>query len=245
MKRAAGENPLPPSRVRVRDSGVSGTSSALGPQFFAGRAVQERVRDEHPKLLLSLRLLAWASLAGVVLAAFVGLESQSWRHRGDVESQRTSATAKPQIQQNRVEMPFLALKAPVLRANEPKIANNKPLPGKIHEVSVRPRAPQLAVKTGGDAPIALANKYLEGKGVARDCDEAIALLEAAAANSNVRARNRLAGLYATGACVQRDRVQAYRWLRSALASDPQNEWARQNLDLTWRQMTQEERGAFK
>jgi hypothetical protein len=41
--------------------------------------------------------------------------------------------------------------------------------------------------------------------------------------------------------VQRDRVQAYRWLRSALAVDPTNYWSQQNRDLIWRQMTPEER----
>ena len=92
-----------------------------------------------------------------------------------------------------------------------------------------------------DAPVELANLYLMGDGVPRSCEKAMLLLKTAAAETNVRARNRLASMYAVGTCVQRDRVQAYRWLRSALAVDPTNYWAQQNRDLIWRQMTPEER----
>ncbi len=92
-----------------------------------------------------------------------------------------------------------------------------------------------------DAPVELANLYLMGDGVPRSCEKAMLLLKTAAAETNVRARNRLASMYAVGTCVQRDRVQAYRWLRSALAADPTNYWAQQNRDLIWRQMTPEER----
>jgi TPR repeat protein len=83
--------------------------------------------------------------------------------------------------------------------------------------------------------------YLDGKEVPRSCDEALKLLETAAEKPNVRARSRLAALYAIGTCVERDRLQAYRWLTMALAADPNNSWAQQNRELTWRQMTANER----
>jgi hypothetical protein len=103
---------------------------------------------------------------------------------------------------------------------------------------------QKAMANGNpDAPVLLANRYLTGDGVPRSCDRAMTLLQSAAAKPNVRARNKLAGLYAIGACVPRDRVLAYRWLRLALAADPNNRWARQNRDLTWRQMTAGEQTA--
>jgi Sel1 repeat-containing protein len=92
-----------------------------------------------------------------------------------------------------------------------------------------------------DAPIRLANMYFTGEGVPQSCEEALSLLLTAASKPNVRARNRLASMYAVGICVQRDRVQAYRWLLSSLAVDPNDTWARQNRALTWRQMTPEER----
>lgn len=92
-----------------------------------------------------------------------------------------------------------------------------------------------------DASISLANMYMEGREVARSCDQALHLLESAAAKNNARAQNRLAAMYEIGACVQRDRVQAYRWLSAALAADRTNAWAQQNRDETWREMTSEER----
>ncbi len=92
-----------------------------------------------------------------------------------------------------------------------------------------------------DAPVELANRYIMGKGVPRSCEKAVLLLQSAAAKANVRACNRLASMYAIGSCVPRDRIQAYRWLGSALAADPHNEWALLNRDLTLHQMTAEER----
>jgi TPR repeat protein len=101
---------------------------------------------------------------------------------------------------------------------------------------------RTAMRRGdADAPVRLANMYLEGKDVSRSCDQALSLLEYAAEKPNARARNRLAAMYEIGTCVQRDRVQAYRWLSAALEADSNNSWAQQNLDQTWREMTSEER----
>ena len=43
----------------------------------------------------------------------------------------------------------------------------------------------------------------------------------------------------------RNHVEAYRWLSATLAADPNNQWAQQNRDLTWQQMTPEERTLAK
>ena len=67
------------------------------------------------------------------------------------------------------------------------------------------------------------------------------LLKSAAQKENALARNRLAFMYSSGICAQRNRVEAYRWLSSALVADPNSDWAQQNRDLIWRQMTPEER----
>ena len=96
-----------------------------------------------------------------------------------------------------------------------------------------------------DALVNLANMYLTGDGVRRNCDRATALLLFAASKPNVRARNRLAAMYATGCCVQHDRIQAYRWLTLTLAIKPGDIYARQNRNLTWRQMTPEERNIIE
>ncbi len=100
---------------------------------------------------------------------------------------------------------------------------------------------KATAKGNPDAPVQLADMYINGQGVPRSCELALVLLKTAAEKENARARNRLASLYATGSCVQRDRVQAYRWLSSALSANPNSDWAKQNRDLIWQQMTPEER----
>ncbi len=100
---------------------------------------------------------------------------------------------------------------------------------------------KATAKGNPDAPVQLADMYINGQGVPRSCEQAIVLLKTAAEKENAHARNRLASMYATGSCVQRDRVQAYRWLSSALAADPNSAWAKQNRDLIWQQMTPDER----
>ena len=100
---------------------------------------------------------------------------------------------------------------------------------------------KATAKGNPDAPVELANMYIQGDGVPRSCEQAMVLLKTAAAKENAHARNRLASMYATGTCVQRNRVEAYRWLSSALTANPSSQWAQQNRDLIWRQMTPDER----
>jgi TPR repeat protein len=57
-----------------------------------------------------------------------------------------------------------------------------------------------------DAPVDMANEYLRSEVVPRGCAKAMLLLDKAAAKGNVRARNRLASLYAIGSCVPRDPI---------------------------------------
>ncbi len=100
---------------------------------------------------------------------------------------------------------------------------------------------KATAKGNPDAPVQLADLYVKGEGVPRSCEQAVVLLKTAAAKENAPARNRLAAMYSGGICVQRNRVQAYRWLNSALAADPNSHWARENRNLLWEQMTLEER----
>ncbi|MGB8770744.1 MAG: zinc-ribbon domain-containing protein [Candidatus Korobacteraceae bacterium] len=101
---------------------------------------------------------------------------------------------------------------------------------------------KATAKGNPTAPVRLADMYVKGDGVPRSCEQAVVLLKTAAEKDNALACNRLASMYSSGTCVQRDRVEAYRWLSSALAANPNSDWARQNRDLLWQQMTPEERG---
>ena len=96
-------------------------------------------------------------------------------------------------------------------------------------------------KGNPDAPVMLADMYIKGDGVPRSCEQAVVLLKTAAEKENARARNRLASMYASGNCVQRNRVEAYRWLSAALTANPHSDWALQNKDLLWQQMSPDER----
>jgi hypothetical protein len=92
-----------------------------------------------------------------------------------------------------------------------------------------------------EAPVRLADMYIRGNGVPKSCEQALVLLRSAAAKENAPARNRLAALYANGNCVARDRVRAYQLMSSALAADPSSEWAKENRQVLWNQMTPQER----
>ncbi len=102
---------------------------------------------------------------------------------------------------------------------------------------------KATAKGNPDAPVQLADMYIQGDGVPRSCEQAVVLLKTAAEKENARARNRLASMYSTGICVPRNRVEAYRWLSSALTANPNSQWAQQNRDLIWQQMTPDERAA--
>jgi len=92
-----------------------------------------------------------------------------------------------------------------------------------------------------EAPVRLADMYVKGNGVPKSCEQAMVLLRSAATKENAPARNRLAALYANGTCVQRDRVKAYQLMSSALQADPTSQWAKENREALWNQMTPAER----
>ena len=102
---------------------------------------------------------------------------------------------------------------------------------------------KATAKGNPDAPVQLANMYIQGNGVPRSCEQAVVLLKTAAAKQNAGARNRLAWMYSTGTCIARNRVEAYRWFNAALDANPNSQWAQQNRTLVWQQMTPEERAA--
>ncbi len=139
---------------------------------------------------------------------------------------------------------------PATQDNEPEVVVESSVPGAAEMAKAKHASDAAAqaawlwkatAKGNPDAPVMLAEMYMKGDGVPRSCEQAVVLLKTAAINEDVRACNRLASMYATGVCVPRSHVETYHWLSSALAADPNSQWARQNRDLTWKQMTPEER----
>lgn len=92
------------------------------------------------------------------------------------------------------------------------------------------------------AALLRADQYLHGKGgVTQNCEQGLIYLRAAVKNNEPAAAVQMGALYATGHCVQQDRVMAYRWFNSAHELDPRNPWIQTNLDQLWARMTPQER----
>jgi len=60
---------------------------------------------------------------------------------------------------------------------------------------------------------------LKGATACPSCEQAVVLLKTAAEKEMPARAMRLAAMYATGNCVSRNRVEAYRWVSSALATN--------------------------
>jgi TPR repeat protein len=100
---------------------------------------------------------------------------------------------------------------------------------------------RATAKGNWEAPVRLADIYIQGRGVPADCDQAMVILRSAAAKKNARARSKLGSLYASGQCVQQDRVAAYHWMSLALQANPGSEWIDHNRQSLWSQMNGDER----
>jgi hypothetical protein len=92
------------------------------------------------------------------------------------------------------------------------------------------------------ATLIQAQNYLQGRGgVRQNCEQGLIYLKAATQKNDPAAAVQMGALYASGHCVQQDRVMAYRWFNSAHELDPANPWIQTNLDQLWVQMTSQER----
>jgi TPR repeat protein len=87
-----------------------------------------------------------------------------------------------------------------------------------------------------------AQDYLQGRnGVQQNCDQGMVYLRAAVQRSEPAAAVQMGELYASGHCVQQDRVMAYRWMNSAREKAPGNAAIQTAVDQLWGRMTPQER----
>jgi hypothetical protein len=120
--------------------------------------------------------------------------------------------------------------------------------------SASEKTPTLARKASRESPEAgaaaqhrpsstllLAQQYLQGRGVKQNCEQGLMYLKAATQKNEPAAAVQMGALYASGHCVQRNQVTAYRWFTSAHELDPANPWIQTNLDQLWAQMSPQER----
>jgi zinc-ribbon domain len=103
------------------------------------------------------------------------------------------------------------------------------------------KLPAPAAADTGDAAFRKGEAYLYGRGVPKNCDEAVKYLKAASAKSSAKARSAFGAMYATGHCVQRDLPTSYLWFALALRVDPNNQILEKDLSAVWNQMTPPER----
>jgi hypothetical protein len=105
----------------------------------------------------------------------------------------------------------------------------------------RRASPPEPVTPAGEELVAAGERYLYGRGVPRNCNQALVYFRSAADQQNARALTRMGALYATGTCVAQNRVMAYNWFSRALAQDRGNHLIEKNLNMLWRDMSGEER----
>jgi TPR repeat protein len=87
-----------------------------------------------------------------------------------------------------------------------------------------------------------AQDFLLGKnGVKQNCEQGLVYLRAATKANEPAAALQMGALYASGHCVTRDRVMAYRWFNSAHELEPDNPEIKSDIAQLWGQMTTQER----
>ncbi|HEY6249143.1 MAG TPA: zinc ribbon domain-containing protein [Candidatus Angelobacter sp.] len=95
------------------------------------------------------------------------------------------------------------------------------------------------------AALVKAKQYLHGQGVRQNCEQGMVYLRAATRQNDPDAAVQMGTLYASGFCVQQDRVKAYQWFSTAREMEPENRWIAKNLNQLWAQMTPQERGQIR
>jgi len=99
---------------------------------------------------------------------------------------------------------------------------------------------QAPTQPAGAELVAAGEKYLYGKGVPRNCNQAVTSFNEAAKQQNASAMSHLGAMYATGECVPFNRVQAYQWYSRALSQNRSNTYIEHNLNMLWREMSPQE-----
>jgi len=97
-------------------------------------------------------------------------------------------------------------------------------------------------KTLGDKdPLLIeANKYIQGRGVRKNCSTGINLLRQAVSEGNPAASVKLGALYWSGTCVTQSKVTAFQWFSRAHSLEPKNRWVERSRNSLWASMSPEE-----
>jgi hypothetical protein len=130
--------------------------------------------------------------------------------------------------------------APKPKTHEKRVTAARSARTDRHTTGPKPALTVTASDTGDDA-FRKGEAYLYGRGVPKNCDQAVKYLKDASAKAHPRARSTFGTMYATGHCVPRDLPTAYVWFAQALRVDPNNQILEKDLSALWNQMTPPER----
>jgi TPR repeat protein len=91
-----------------------------------------------------------------------------------------------------------------------------------------------------DPLLVQADKYIQGRGVRKNCSTGINLLRQAVGEGNPAASVKLGALYWSGTCVTQSKVTAYQWFSRAHSMEPTNRWVERSRNSLWASMSPEE-----
>lgn len=107
-----------------------------------------------------------------------------------------------------------------------------------HKTEVVETAPAKPKTLGDKDPLLIqADKYIQGRGVRKNCSTGVNLLRQAVSEGNPAASIKFGALYWSGTCVTQSKVTAYEWFSRAHSLEPQNRWVERSRNSLWASMT--------
>ncbi len=109
------------------------------------------------------------------------------------------------------------------------------------KTNVAEKEPPQPKTLGEKDPLLIqADKYIQGRGVRKNCSTGINLLRQAVSEGNPAASVKLGALYWSGSCVTQSKVTAYQWFSRAHSMEPTNRWVERSRNSLWASMSPEE-----
>jgi hypothetical protein len=159
-------------------------------------------------------------------------KSEAKPDKADADKSETSEDERPQTEVGQKSR-FQDVKGKSAEAEDDNAEGTE----KSKPSSARRASP---AQPAGSELVANGEKFLYGKGVPRNCGQAVNAFDQAAKQQNPNAMSHLGAMYATGECVPFNRVRAYDWYSKALAQNRSNTYIEHNLNMLWREMTPQE-----
>jgi TPR repeat protein len=209
-----------------------GATESRKPEAATSKASEAPAgKPEKPLTMPETQNAAPAPDAGSAPAAGVQQRQAENASAGAGATRKTvDTTVKPEAKPANPPPPTTALANKSAPKRETIVASAKPS-----------NLPAPAAADTGDAAFRKGEAYLYGRGVPKNCDEAVKYLKTASAKLNAKARSAFGTMYATGHCVPRDLPTSYLWFALALRVDPNNQILEKDLSAVWNQMTPPER----